>query len=89
MGPTKPLTADEVEEIKKLLGFLTTEVSAMRLQQNNTLDLVEEVKHLKVQNAEKNKRLSYLENRIADLEQYTRINYVIITGLSIKAGHEQ
>lgn len=55
----------------------------MRLQQNNILDLIEEVKGLKIQIAEKDKRLSYLENRIAELEQYTRIN-VIITELSVK-----
>lgn len=39
---------------------------------------------LRVQNAEKDKQLAYLESRVADLEQYTRVNDVIITGLQVK-----
>ncbi|KAJ8351712.1 hypothetical protein SKAU_G00231880 [Synaphobranchus kaupii] len=35
-------------------------------------------------NAEKDKRLAYLESRVADLEQYTRMNDVVITGLQVK-----
>ncbi len=37
-----------------------------------------------MQNAEKDKRLAYLENRVADLEQYTGMNDIVITGLPIK-----
>ncbi|KAF3841552.1 hypothetical protein F7725_007414 [Dissostichus mawsoni] len=48
------------------------------------MDLVEEVKILRIQNAEKDKRLEYLESRLEDLEQYTRINDVIITGLKVR-----
>ncbi len=54
------------------------------MQQKGILGLVEEVKALCIQNAEKDKRLDFLESRVADLEQYTRINDVIITGLHIK-----
>ncbi|KAK7939950.1 hypothetical protein WMY93_003276 [Mugilogobius chulae] len=43
-----------------------------------------EVKQLKLQNEEKDKRIAALEGRIADLEQYSRINDVVITGLDIK-----
>ncbi|KAI4814130.1 hypothetical protein KUCAC02_003336 [Chaenocephalus aceratus] len=81
MGPKKTQSAEEVDEIKKSLDFLAGEISAVRLQQKGILDLVEEVKILRIQNAEKDKRLEYLENRVEDLEQYTRINDVIITGL--------
>ncbi|KAI3361166.1 hypothetical protein L3Q82_012910, partial [Scortum barcoo] len=42
------------------------------LQQKSILDLVEEVKALRIQNAEKDKQLAYLESRVAELEQYTR-----------------
>ncbi len=46
MGPKKMLSAEEVDDIKKLLDCLTEEVSAVRPQQKNILDLVEEVKAL-------------------------------------------
>ncbi|CAJ1079909.1 hypothetical protein NQZ68_021763 [Xyrichtys novacula] len=52
--------------------------------QKSILDLVEEVKALRLLNAEKDKRITYLEGRVADLEQYTQVNDVIITGLKIK-----
>ncbi|KAJ8404636.1 hypothetical protein AAFF_G00334990 [Aldrovandia affinis] len=39
---------------------------------------------MRADNFEKDKKIAILENRVADLEQYTRINDVIITGLSIK-----
>lgn len=46
--------------------------------------MLEEVKALQIQNAEKDRRLVYLERRVAELEQYTRVNDVIVTGLRIK-----
>lgn len=81
MGPKK---LPEVDDIKKLLDFLAEEVSAVRLQQKGILTLVEEVKALRIQNEEKDKKIAFLENRVADLEQYTRLNDIIITGLDIK-----
>lgn len=59
-------------------------MSAVRLQQKHIVGLVEEVKALHFQNAEKEKRITHLENRVADLEQYTRMNDVIVTGLQVK-----
>ncbi|KAL3966351.1 heterogeneous nuclear ribonucleoprotein R [Sarotherodon galilaeus] len=79
MGPKKVLSAEEGDDIKKSLEFMTEEISAVKLQMKAILDLVEEVKALRIQNAEKDRRLA-----VADLEQYTRINDVIITGLRIK-----
>ncbi len=84
MGPKKTPAAEEVEDIKKSLDFITEELSAVRLQQKSILDLVEEVKTLRIQNAEKDKRIAYLENRVADLEQYSRMNDVIVTRLQVK-----
>lgn len=63
---------------------MTEDISAVKLQQKSILDLVEEVKALHIQNAEKDRRLVYLESRVAELEQYTSISDVIITGLRIK-----
>lgn len=78
------MSTEEVDDIKKSLDFLSEEVSAVRTQQKNILALVDEVKMLRMQNEEKDKRLAYLESRVADLEQYTRINDIVITGLPIK-----
>ncbi|KAJ8393943.1 hypothetical protein AAFF_G00054760 [Aldrovandia affinis] len=82
--PKKNLAAEELEDIKRSLDFLTEEISDVKLQQKTILELVEEVKALRIQNAEKDRRLDYLENRVADLEQYTRMNDIIVTGLRIK-----
>lgn len=84
MAPKKVPTVEEMEDIKKSLDFLGEEVSAVRLQQRNILDMVEEIKALRLQNIEKEKRIVFLENRVADLEQYTRINDIIVTGLQMK-----
>lgn len=57
------------------------EVSVFRLQQKTVLDLVKEVRALRMQKAEKDRRnwasyktlVAYLKSRVADLEQYTQI----------------
>uniref|UniRef100_A0A1A8AM46 Helentron 4 helitron-like transposon replicase/helicase/endonuclease n=1 Tax=Nothobranchius furzeri TaxID=105023 RepID=A0A1A8AM46_NOTFU len=84
MGPKKAITAEEGDDIKKSLEFMTEEISTIRKQQITILTLVEEVKTLRLQNAEKDKRVLLLETKVAELEQYTRLNYVIVSGLRIK-----
>ena len=83
MGPKKAFTAEEAEEIKRSLDFLSEEVAAMRKQQRDILDLAGEIKVLRLQSEEKDKRIIHLESRVSDLEQYTRINNVIVTGLHV------
>ena len=84
MPPKRAPSIEEIEDIKKSLDFLGEEISAVRMQQKTILDLVEEVKVLRLQNTERAKRIASLENRVEDLEQYTRINNIIVTGLRIK-----
>lgn len=45
--------AEEVDDIRKSLYFLTEEVSTIKLQQKSILDFVEGVMALRLQNAEK------------------------------------
>lgn len=52
MGPKKYLAIEDMKEIRKSLNFLSEEVAAVRLQQKTILDLVDEIKSLKLQNAE-------------------------------------
>ena len=44
-------------------------------------DLVQEIKTIKRENQEKDKKINYLEKRVDDLEQYTRREDVVISGL--------
>ncbi|TDH13656.1 hypothetical protein EPR50_G00036790 [Perca flavescens] len=81
MPPKKQPAIEEIDDIKRSLDFLSEEITAVRLQQKAILELVVEVQ---LQNQEKDKRLAFLKNRVADLEQYTRMNDVIVTGLKIK-----
>lgn len=80
----KVLTAGEDEKVKLSLDALTKEMIIIKEQQKTIIGLVEDIKILRFQNEEKDKRLAYLEGRVADLEQYTRLNDVIVTGLQIR-----
>lgn len=70
-------TRDIPKKKKKSLDFLSEEVSAVRLQQKSILDLVKEVKALRLQNAKKDKRIASLESRVSELEQFTRMNNIV------------
>lgn len=69
---------------KRPWSFRAEEISVVKQQQKGLLKLLKELKALRIQNAEKDRRLVEMENRGADLEQYARINNVIVTGLCIK-----
>lgn len=83
MPPKKNRVGEEVDEIRKALDFLAEDVTVIKTQQKQILELLEEVKILRIQNAEKDKRIADLERRVEDLEQYSRINEVVVTGLKI------
>lgn len=84
MGPKKTPAGDETEEIKKSLEFLAHEVSDIKNKQDTILDLLAEVKELRVRAVERDRKIAELERKVEDLEQYSRINDVIMTGLKIK-----
>lgn len=84
MGPKKNTAMEEGEELRKAIDSLTENVASMREEQKKILDLVEEVKKLRKENQEKDNKIEELEKRVDELEQYTRMNDVIVTGLRIK-----
>lgn len=85
MPPKKNLILpDEVEEIKKSLDYLSAEISTVAAQQKKIIDMMGEIQTLKRQSLEKDRTIAVLENRVADLEQYSRINDVVISGLRTK-----
>ena len=75
---------EEVNDLKTSLDLLSGEITAVRLQQESILDLVGEVKVRRLEDEEKDKKIMFLESRVSDLEQSTRMNDFIITGLKIK-----
>ncbi len=65
------------------------EVSIVKQQQKTILAQVEEVRTLRLQNTKKEKKIAVLENQVAELEQYTWMNIIIITGLKTKLSYAQ
>ncbi|XP_061912355.1 uncharacterized protein LOC133655823 [Entelurus aequoreus] len=74
----------DYSELKKSIDTLIEEVATIKEQQKTIMSLVVQLDQMRADNLEKDKKIAILENRVADIEQYTRINDVIITGLSIK-----
>ena len=73
----------ELEEMKQALNRMSMELSTVAKQQT-MLALMEEVKQLRVQLKEKDEKIESLEKRVDQLEQYSRMEDVIITGLETK-----
>ena len=77
---TKKL-AEEMEEVKKSLNFMSEELSKVAKQQMGLLDLINEVRNLKAVIKDKDKKIEELERRVDDLEQYSRMDDLVISGL--------
>ena len=81
-------------ELKQSIDKLILEVAAVKEQQTVILELVKKMEEMQEQMKRKDEKIASLErrtvtleNRVTDLEyleQYSRINDVIITGLTIK-----
>ena len=84
MATTTKRLAEELEEIKKTLNFMSEEISKVVKQQASLMGLVEEVRELKATIKLKDQKIHLLEERIDDLEQYSRGNDLIITGLDTR-----
>lgn len=74
----------ELEELKVSINFLNNNVETVLKQQAVITKLVNEVSQLKVQDSKHRESISLLERRIDDLEQYSRLNDIIVSGLDIK-----
>ncbi|XP_035986589.1 uncharacterized protein LOC118560057 [Fundulus heteroclitus] len=73
MAPRKNASED-MEKLRRAIEFLTEEVSSVKTQQKGIFSLVEEIKALRIQNAEKDKKIERLQSRVAELEQHARLN---------------
>ncbi|CAL9705113.1 unnamed protein product [Knipowitschia caucasica] len=74
----------DVKEIQHTLNFMSGELSKLAEQQAKLLTLLAEVAELKKIIKEKDVTIGGLERRIDDLEQYTRMEDVIVSGLQTK-----
>ena len=77
---TKKLSED-MEEVQKSLNFMSEELSKVVKQQVGLLELIDEVRQLKAVIKEKDRKIEELERRVDDLEQYTRMEDLVISGL--------
>ena len=82
---------EDLEEIKASLNSLTQTVDSLTQtvdrvvqQQAVLMTLVDQFKELNNVIKEKDKKIDMLERRIDDLEQYSRLEDLIITGLATK-----
>lgn len=80
---TKKL-AEELEEIRKSLRFMSDEISKVVKQQVNLMGLMEEVRELKATIKQRDQKIELLEQRTDNLEQYSWPDDLIITGLETK-----
>lgn len=88
--------AEELEEIKGSLNFMSGEISKVVTQQAKLVGLLEDVRVLKASLRQRDEKIDKLEQRIDDLEQYSRVDDIIISGLDIRprtyakavAGHQ-
>lgn len=76
--------APKKDNIQASLDFISEEIAAIKNEQATIKELVAEVKARRLENEKKDRQIAYLEYRVAELEQYTRINDVVITGLQVK-----
>ena len=85
MPPKKPtITEEEVEDIKRSLNFMSGEIANIAKNQKLLLDMMGQIKDLQKQNAEKDEKIAVLESRVGELEQYSRMNDLIISGLETR-----
>ena len=85
---TKKL-AEDIEEIKKSLNFMSQEITNVATEQKGLKLLLEEIKQLKALVQEKDNKIEQLERRIDDLEQYSRMDDLLISGLEIQRTYAQ
>lgn len=77
-------TKKDLEELKKSVEFMGLQMETMANKQDTLMDLMKEMKELRKLNEEKDVMIAQLEGRISDLEQYTRMNDIIVTGIKTR-----
>ena len=71
----------DMDELKDAMNMLTTEVANIAKQNSIITELLNEIKQLKKRNIETTQEIESLSRRVNELEQYTRMDDLVITGL--------
>ena len=74
----------DMEELKESMNMMSSDIASLRKDNAVITALLSEMKQLKQKNVEQEKTIIQLESRVSDLEQYSRINDVIISGLAVR-----
>ncbi len=74
----------QMEELKKSINMLSSNVDTIAKQQAVITGLVREITQLKTQNSELIIRVDTLEKRVDDMDQYFKMNDVIVLSLDIR-----
>lgn len=80
----RSLIENKFDGLKTSLEFSQGELGEIKKNVEIVLGLMKRVDELERQNEEKDNKIITLEGRINDLEQYSRINDIVVTGLKIK-----
>lgn len=74
----------ELEELKQSVTMMNATMESLSSQQATITDLLNQIKNLKTKNKLQEEKIISLEERVSDLEQYSRVNDVIVSGLNIR-----
>lgn len=84
----KTMTTKEVkgdlQELKTSINIMGQQLGTISEQQCTIMGLMKNTQEFKRLNDEQKIRINFLETRVADLKQYSRINDVIISGMPLK-----
>lgn len=76
---------DEIRAIRKDLSVILKQQELITKQQATIESLVNEIQALKEERSKQTKDIAELQKRVDELEQYTRADDVVISGLNIQA----
>lgn len=76
--------AHELDEIRGSLNFMSEEIAKVASQQQSLMGLMKEIQQLKELVIQKDRKIEELEQRVDVLEQQTRSQDIIISGLETK-----
>ncbi|CAL8388661.1 unnamed protein product [Boreogadus saida] len=74
----------DYSELKKVIDALRDEVAAVKEKQIEIHRLLEKLTAIDTENKYRDEKIRELDDRMTDLEQYSRINDIIISGLRIR-----
>ena len=79
--PTMPEQSEEINDLKRSVNFISDKLDEILQSKREISEILSLVKKLEKINAEKDEKIRDLQSRVDNLEQYSRMENVIISGL--------